>query len=169
MKPQPSLIVDTTRRNLQFTSRPRSYFRLTVAIMVCIVSLYYGVAKSSAPIFILAGVAGFVALLDLTLYQKTEIELNENQFTARVSKLFGLIKDEVIIPLEEIQTRCFEKESHSAWGFARISILELLFPSYPSQLTVHSTSGRTEVIPLDLSEEQARELLAAMPEQLPNG
>lgn len=108
-------------------------------------------------------------LLDLALYQETVVKVDGTKLKARVSNFFNLIDEEVEIRLSDIQTRSFEMKGYSALGFAMHPIMEFLIPTYPSQLTIHTIHGKPEVIPIDISEEKSYDLLASIPERIPNG
>ncbi|GGH69063.1 hypothetical protein [Phaeocystidibacter marisrubri] len=132
-------------------------------------AVYYAVDKDFSPLYLLAGTAATLVLLDLALYQETVVEVDGTKLKAKVSNFFNLIDEEVEIRLSDIQTRSFEMKGYSALGFAMHPNMEFLIPTYRSQLTIHTIHGKSEVIPIDISEEESYDLLASIPERVPNG
>lgn len=67
-----------------YISKPRSYLRFTVGLVLCSLAVYYAIDKDFSPLYLLAGTAATLVLLDLAFYQETVVEVDGMKLKARV-------------------------------------------------------------------------------------
>ena len=149
-------------------SKGRRYFRIGLALAVSVIFLFYGISDESTGQIVIAAAIAFSVFIELIIHEMTTIELTQTELKVNVSKLSGTLNDKYKIPLSEIQSRHYEKKTHDK-GMLWIYILwELYFPTNKSHLIIHKDNGRTLEIPLNVTDQEAKNLLSKLPERIPN-
>ncbi|MAC95551.1 MAG: hypothetical protein CMC96_08615 [Flavobacteriales bacterium] len=124
--------------------------------------------ENSIGLLVFASVIAFSVFIELIIHEETTIELTTNKLKVRVSKLSGTIEDNYEIPLSKIQSRFFERKTYDGYMLVFHTLWELYFPTNKSQLIIHLENGKKKEIPLNLTDQKAKELIIKLPEKIPN-
>lgn len=149
-------------------SKGRRVYRIGFAVIFSVLILLYGLMENSIGLLVFASVIAFSVFIELLIHEETTIELTANKLKVRVSKLSGTIEDNYEIPLSEIQSRFFERKTYDGYMLAFHALWELYFPTNKSQLIIHLENGKKKEIPLNLTDQKAKEFIIKLPEKIPN-
>ncbi len=157
-----------TDNTYKLKSKGRRIYRIGFAVILSVLILLYGLMENSIGLLVFASVIAFSVFIELIIHEETTIELTTNKLKVRVSKLSGTIEDNYEIPLSKIQSRFFERKTYDGYMLVFHTLWELYFPTNKSQLIIHLENGKKKEIPLNLTDQKAKELIIKLPEKIPN-
>ncbi|MFD0976760.1 hypothetical protein [Salinimicrobium gaetbulicola] len=157
-----------TNDTYKLESKGRRVYRIGFAAILSGLLLLYGLMDNSTGLLVFAAAIAFSVFIELLIHEETIIELTAEKMKVSISKLSGTIKDDYEIPLSEIQSRFFERKTYDGYMLAFHTLWELYFPTNKSQLTIHLRNGKRKEISLNVSDNEARNLISRIPERIPN-
>lgn len=150
-------------------SKPRSIFK-HIIFGVFILCMFYLANFSDSDFAFAYAVGGFFAfftLLEILLYSRTTLTLTEDELQVNRTAFVGLVKERYSISLKEIRSTHYEVQIHD-FSFWRDLILEFIFPTGQSILTILLLDGSKKEVIFNGRQQQLRKFLKELPDRTPN-
>jgi len=150
-------------------SKPLNYPKHIFLGIIVIWALYAGISNDSTTGYAIAGIIGGLMILEMLLYNRITLQLNENELRVRKVTLFGTELENYAIPLKEIRASHYEVEKYDFWLLMRYFILEILFPSGQNTFTILKMDDKKQEFLFNANESEVRRFMEKLPDRAPNG
>ena len=150
-------------------SKPLNYAKHIFFGVLAIWALYSGVEHDSSTGYFLASLFGGVTLLEILIFSRATLELNEEELKVQRKMLIGVILDNYTIPLKDIRTSHYEVEKYDFWRLMQNFLFEMFFPSGQSTFTILEMDGKKHELRFDANEPKVKTFLGKLPDRVPNG
>jgi len=150
-------------------SKPLNYPKHILLGIIVIWGVYEGKSDDSTMGYAIAGILGGLMILEMLIYHRITMKLTETELSIRKVTLFGTELENYSIPLKEIRASHYEVEKYDYWRLMRYFILEILFPSGQSTLTILEMDGKKHELRFESKEGKVREFMERLPDRAPNG
>ena len=137
--------------------------------VITIWAIYFGISNDSKIGYSIAGILGGLMILEIFLYSRITLQLNDNELKVRKVTLFGTELKNYTIPLVEIRATHYEVEKYDFGHLMRYFIFEVLFPSKQNIFTILKMDGKKHEILFDSNEREVRKFMKKLPDRVPNG
>ena len=151
------------------TSKSPNYPKHIFFGVIAIWGLYAGVSNDSTTGYLFAGIFGGFTLLEIFIYSRVALHLNENELKVRRVMIFGTELSNFSISLKDIRASHYEVEKYDTYALFRYFILEILFPSGQSTFTILKMDGKKHEFRFHANEQEVRQFMEKLPDRSPNG
>lgn len=115
------------------------------------------------------GFIGFLTLIEIVAYGRTSLTLNEEELKVYRNAFFGTEMENYTLPIKEIRTVDYEVKIYDNYSLFRHLILEFMFPTGQSIITILLMDGNKKEIIFNGNQQKVRAFLKQLPDRSPNG
>jgi len=153
---------------IKIKSRNRPYYKIAFIALIVFALVAYWTAHRDFPQLLLAGVLTLVTVLESLSYTQTFLELDATHLKMQRRGFNATVNEDYVVEREKIESVYYKKKTYDGWELYKRPFLELLFPSGQSFLILYMNGGKSIEVLFDGNEKDLRELLAKLPQRLPN-
>lgn len=148
---------------MKIKSRNRRILRISV---VSVIAIYFGIKwleNNNSANLLFSLCLFFVAVIEISLYTQTFLELSHNSLKVKRKGGLNLINQEFELELKNIDYVFYKTKTYDNWELYFRFFWELMFPSGQSSLIIHLKNNTIISIPFDGSKEELLNLIKKLP------